>query len=105
MFQYDVSDFRDFNKREDMKDTYLAFLLTIHQDKSEFPFEVENSHLYKGKPNHFRIVGFGGYMSEGGWRVYFTYRAARTNHIIQHSWRWDYETDEPVDHTRNEFIG
>jgi len=105
MFQYDVSDFRQYNTRSDLKDAYESFLLSIHKTKDEFPFEVENDTLYKGKRAPFRIVGFGGYMSETGWRVYFTYRAAGINHVIQHSWRWDSETDDAVDYRRNEFIG
>jgi len=103
MFQYDVSEFRDFDKRQDMKDSFLAFLLTIHQDKNEFPFEYKGN-TWKGKNLLFRIVGFGGYMSETGWRVYFTYRATRLNYVIQHTWRWDYETDQPIDYKCNEFV-
>jgi len=105
MRQYDVTDFRDFSSRQDLKSTYEEFLKSIHKTKEEFPFEVENEVLWKGRPNHFRIVGFGGYMAETGWRVYFTYRSARNNHVIQHSWRWDSETDDAVDYRRNEFIG
>jgi len=105
MQQYDVTDFRNFDKRIDMKDTYLAFLLSIKQEKEKYPFEYEGKVLYRGSPTLFRIVGFGGYMSESGWRVYFTYRCARNNHVVQYSWRWDYETDDPVDMHVNEFIG
>jgi len=105
MQQYDVTDFRKFDKRSDMRDTYLAFLLSIKQDKNTFPFEYESNVMWKGLPPMFRVVGFGGYMSESGWRIYFTYRCARNNHVIQHSWRWDYETDEPVDYRKNEFVG
>lgn len=105
MFQYDISEFRDFKTKADLKDTYEAFLKSIKKDKYEFPFEVENPSFWKGKPNHFKIVGFGGYMSESGWRVYFTYRASKNNHVKQHSWKWDAEADDTIDYRFNEFIG
>jgi len=105
MFQYDVSDLRQYDTRSDLKDAFHSFLLSIHKTKEEFPFEYENPTQYKGKRPTFRIVGFGGYMSESGWRVYFTYRSTGINHVVQHSWRWDVEADGAVDYRRNEFVG
>jgi len=105
MFQYDISEFRDYDSRKDLSASYYTFIVSIHQDTDKFPFEYVNPVLWKGKTGMFRIVGFGGYMSEGGWRVYATYRDSRRNHVIQHTWRWDYETDEPVDYRKNEFVG
>jgi len=104
MFQYDVSDFRDYDTRSDLRDAFYSFLLSIHKTQEEFPFEYEHSAMWKGRRPMFRIVGFGGYMSEAGWRVYFTYRASGINHVIQHSWRWDAETDEALDYRRTEFV-
>lgn len=105
MFQYDMSDYRDFETKRDLRSSYETFLPTIHQDLMQFPFEVENPTFWKGKPNHFRIVSWGGYMAQDGWRVFITYRASRLNHVKQHTWRWDSETDSPVDYKLNEFIG
>ena len=105
MFQYDLSDTRDFNRKTDLEHSYYTFLTSIHQDRNTFPFELENTVFFKGKPAHFRIASFGGYMSEKGWRVYLTYRASRINHVKMHSWSWDNENDCAVDHVLNEFIG
>ena len=104
MFQYDIAHARDFSKNVDKEDAFYDFLKRVRQSKDEFPFEVENSVLWKGRPNHYRIVGWGGYMCQEGWRVYITYRTTHINHVRQHSWLWDNETDEPINYKLLEFI-
>ena len=105
MFQYDVSDFRDFSSKRDLEQSYYTFLDSIHQDRNTFPFKVENPALYKGKRRDFIIVGFGGYMAQDGWRVYLTYRASGINHVKQHTWLWDAESDCGTSYHLNEFVG
>jgi hypothetical protein len=105
MFQYDIADSRDYNRKTDKEHAFWTFLAAIHQDKNSFPFEVENPVLWKGRPNHFRVAGWGGYMSAEGWNVYITYRASRINHVKQHVWSWNNDLDEPTNYRVLEFIG
>lgn len=97
MFEYDIQDLREIKRKTDKKSSYETFLKSIHQDINSFPFEVENKVPYKGGKNPYRIVSFGGYMAEDGWRVYICYRTVHNNQVMQYRWRWDAVNDEPFD--------
>ncbi|HMC99945.1 MAG TPA: hypothetical protein VKH37_07325 [Ferruginibacter sp.] len=105
MFEYDLSDARQFQFKTDKRAAFAQYLLTLGMSEDEYPFSFKGKALYKGKPCVFTISGWGGYYNANGeWVVFIAYRCEHPKHTIQHCWSWDGENNTVFNYRKMEFM-
>lgn len=105
MFQYDISDKRDFASKVDRVQAYHNFLVTINMHRVDFPFSYEKGINSKGKPRVYTVVSFGGYMSSGNeWIVFISYRSLWPDNTVVHRWFWSEDDNDVHDHSIQNWV-
>lgn len=105
MFQYDISAATSYATKKESEEAYRAFILSIGEDISSYPFSLDGLNQYKGKPTRFKVASWGGYYNaDNQWTLFVSYRCTHPAHTIQHTWFWDEANQSCINHRVMEFI-